>query len=86
VSSHPVSEDRPADAIAGLLAALSLFASLIGLAYRPVRVIPFAIALALVATAMGGRHARLAAAALFTGGLCFLVGMAIAVMTNNPIF
>ena len=86
MSTGPISEDRAADTIAGLLAALAVFASLVGLAYRPVRVIPFAIALALVATAMGGRHSRLAAAALFTCGLCFLVGMAIAVITNNPIF
>jgi len=86
VSSGPVSEDRPADAIAGLLAALALFASLIGIAYRPVRVIPFAIALALVATAMGGRHARLATTALIVGGLCFVAGMAVAVITNHPIF
>jgi hypothetical protein len=86
VSTSPISEDRPADAVAGLLASLSLFASLIGLAYRPVRVIPFAVALGVVATAMGGRHARLAAAAIFVGGLCFVVGMALAVLTNNPIF
>jgi hypothetical protein len=60
--------------------------SLIGVAYRPVRVIPFAFALALVATAMGGRHARLATLALAVGGLCFVVGMAVAVLTKNPIF
>jgi hypothetical protein len=86
LSTGPLSEDRPSDAIAGLLASLSLFASLIGLAYRPVRVIPFAIVLALVATAMGGRHARLAATALFVGGLCFIVGLAAAVITEHPIF
>ena len=82
----PEARDRPSDAIAGLLASLALFASLLGLAYRPVRVIPFAIALALIAAAMGGRHARLASAALVVGGLCFIAGMAIAVITNNPIF
>jgi hypothetical protein len=79
-------EDRPADAIAGLLASLALFAGLIGLAYRPARVIPFAIVFALIATAMGGRHARLAAAAVFVCGLCFILGLALAVITNNPIF
>lgn len=87
--STPATEEAregPSDAIAGLLASLALFASLIGIAYRPVRVIPFAIVLALIATAMGGRHARLAAAALVAGGVCFIVGMAVAVITNNPIF
>ena len=83
--STPEVRERPSDAVAGLLASLALFASLVGLVYRPVRVIPFALALALIATAMGGRHARLAATALVVGAACFVVGMALAVITNNPI-
>jgi hypothetical protein len=86
VSTGPISEDRPADAIAGLLAALSVLASAIGLAYRPARLIPFALLLAVIAVGMGGRHSRLAAAALAVGGVCFVVGMAVAVITNNPVF
>ena len=86
MSSGPVTEERPADAIAGLLASLSLFASLIGLAYRPARLIPFALLLAIIAAGMGGRHSRLAAAAIVTGSACFVVGMAVAVITNNPVF
>ncbi len=86
MSTTPVGGERPSEAIAGLLASLALFASLIGVAYRPVRVVPFALALALIAAAMGGRHARLAAAAIFVGGLCFFVGLAVAVITGNPIF
>jgi hypothetical protein len=84
--STPEVRERPSDAIAGLLASLALFASLLGLVYRPVRVIPFAIVLALIATAMGGRHARLAATALIVSGACFVAGLALAVTTNNPIF
>ena len=83
---EPVTRDRPSDGIAGFLASVALFASLIGLAYRPVRIIPFALVLALVATGMGGRHQRLATAALGVGAVCFMVGMAIAVITNNPVF
>jgi hypothetical protein len=86
LSASPVRENTAAESIAGLLAALALFASFVGLAYRPARVIPFAIVLALIATAMGGRHNRLSAAAVFVGGLCFVVGLAAAVLTNNPIF
>ena len=78
--------ESPAGAVAGLLASLSIFASLIGIAYRPVRLIPFAIAAALVAAAMGGRHSRLATLAIAVGGACFVVGMAIAVITNNPLY
>jgi len=81
-----VTRDRPSDGIAGFLASVALFASLIGLAYRPVRIIPFALLLALIATGMGGRHQRLATAALGVGAVCFMVGMAIAVITNNPVF
>ena len=86
MSAQPATSDRPSETIAGILAALALFMSLIGVAYRPVRLIPFALALALIATAMGGRHRRLAAAALVAGGICFVVGMAVAVATDNPVF
>jgi hypothetical protein len=84
--STPELRERPSDAIAGLLASLALFASLLGLVYRPARVIPFALAFGLIAAAMGGRHARLASLALSVGAVCFVVGMTLAVITNNPIF
>jgi hypothetical protein len=86
VSANPVSQSRPAEAVAGLLASLSIFFSLIGLAYRPARLIPAALLLALLAVAMGGRHSRLGALALGVGALCFVVGMAVAVITSNPIY
>ena len=86
MSTGPIIEDRPADTIAGLLGALSVLASAIGLAYRPARLIPFALLLAVIAVAMGGRNTRLATAALAIGGVCFVVGMAVAVITNNPVF
>lgn len=86
MSTGPITEDRPADTVAGLLAALSVLASAIGLAYRPARLIPFALLLAVIAVGMGGRNARLSAAALVIGGVCFVVGMAVAVITNNPVF
>ena len=86
MSTGPISEYRPADTIAGLLAALSVLASAIGLAYRPARLIPFALLLAIIAAGMGGRHSRLAAAAIVMGSACFVVGMAVAVITNNPVF
>jgi hypothetical protein len=86
VSVPSDARERPADTVAGLLASLSIFASLIGLVYRPVRLIPFAIAVALVSAAMGGRHSKLAALALAVGGACFAVGMAVAVITDNPLY
>lgn len=78
--------DRPADAVAGLLAALAIFGSCLALAYRPVRVIPFTILIALTAAAIGGRHQRLAAYAVGISGACFIVGTFFAIITNHPIF
>jgi hypothetical protein len=86
VSTGPITQDRPADAIAGLLAALSIVGSAIGLAYRPARLVPFAVLLAVIAVGIGGRNARLATTAIAVGAVCFVIGMAVAVITNNPIF
>jgi hypothetical protein len=80
------SRQRPTETVAGLLAAASIAMSAIGLTYRPVRIIPFAIFFALLAAAFGGRYSRLALAATITGAVCFVVGMALAVWTRNPIF
>jgi hypothetical protein len=48
--------------------------------------VPFALVLALLAAAIGGRHRRLAAFAVVLGAVCFVVGMAIAVLTDNPLY
>lgn len=86
VSPAPVERDRPADAVAGFLAAAAIFISLMGLAYRPVRLVPVAILLGLVATGIGGRNARLAQLAVAVGAACFAVGMAFAVLTGHPLY
>jgi hypothetical protein len=86
VSAQPQSRERPAEAIAGLLASLSIFASLIGVAYRPGRLIPSALLLALLAAALGGKYLRLAALAIGVGGACFVIGMTAAVITDHPLY
>jgi hypothetical protein len=77
---------RPGEAVAGFLAALSLAASALALGYRPVRLAPFAILIALIAAGMGGRHSRLATAAVAGGALAWLVGMTIAVVASRPLY
>jgi hypothetical protein len=85
--STPVrAEDRPAEAVAGLLASIAIFASCLALVYRPIRITPFTILLSLIAAGIGGRHRRLAAWALGISGACFIVGTLIAVATDHPIF
>lgn len=75
-----------ADLLSGLFAAAALFFSLIALAYHPVPVGVTAIALSLLAVGMSARHQRLAAAALAVSGACFVVGMSLAIITDNPLW
>ena len=72
--------------VSGLLSASALFAALVALAYRPARIVPAAIVLALVAARMSNRHRRLAAVAVAAAGICWVLGMTIAVVTNNPLY
>jgi hypothetical protein len=65
---------------------VSIFFSLAGIAYRPLRLIPFAILLALIAVAFGGRNERLATYAAAIGAASFAVGLAVAVVTSNPLW
>jgi hypothetical protein len=84
-----VSERGPSGAaqtLAGFLAAAGIFVSLAGVAYRPLRLIPIAIVLSLLSVAIGGRSARLATVAVFIGAAAFAVGMAVAVITSNPLW
>jgi hypothetical protein len=86
MSTAPYARARPAETIAGFLAAVSIFASLTGIAYRPLRLIPLAILLALIAVGIGGRAERLATWAVGIGAVSFAVGMAAAVITSNPLW
>jgi len=86
MSATPYGRTRPAETVAGFLAAASIFVSLTGVAYRPLRLIPFAILLALVATGIGGRSERLATIAVAVGAASFAVGMAVAVITSHPLW
>ncbi len=75
------------ETVGGLLASAALFLGLIAMAYRPARIVPLAAVLVLIATAMSGRrHERLVLSAVVVVGLGWLVGMAVAVITNNPIW
>ncbi len=77
---------RPADTIAGFLAAMAIFICLIGLAWHPLRLILPGILIAMIAAGMGGRHQRLAFAAVLIAAACFFFGMMIAVITSRPLW
>jgi hypothetical protein len=86
VSAVPQTDGGAREAVAGFLASASLFVSLLGIAYRPARIIPIAILVALVAARMSERHGKLAGWAVAVGAASFVVGMAIAVVTKNPLY
>ena len=86
VSVAPYVRRRPAETLAGFLAAVSIFVCLTGVAYRPLRLIPFGILLALIAIGIGGRSERLATVAVAVGAVSFAVGMAVAVVTSHPLW
>lgn len=72
--------------VAGFLAALSIAVGLIAVAWYPGRIGPAAMLIALLATAMGGPHRRLAAAAVAITTVCWVIGMVVAVVFEQPIF
>jgi hypothetical protein len=78
--------DGAREAVAGLLATAAIFASLLGIAYRPARIVPFAIVLALVSARMTTRWSRLAAVAVAATVVCWVLGMAVAVLTERPLY
>jgi hypothetical protein len=77
---------RTSETVAGLLASLAIFVSLISLAWHPLRLIMPAILCALIAAAIGGRHRRLAFAAVMIAAACFFFGMTIAVVTSRSLW
>ena len=86
MSSTPYERTGHAETVASFLAAAAIFVSLTGIAYRPLRLIPLALVLALVAAGIGGRALRLATWAVAIGAISFAVGMAVAVITSNPLW
>jgi hypothetical protein len=77
---------RPAEAVAGLLAAAAFFIGFLELAYRPFRLAPVAVILLLVATVMSHRQQRLIALGFAVVGICFVAGATLQVLTKHPLF
>jgi hypothetical protein len=72
--------------VAGYLAAFSIFASAIALAWHPVRLLGPAMLLALVSAGMTGRGKRLPLAAVLISAACFFAAMAISVVTGRALW
>lgn len=72
--------------VAGLLAAAALFLGALELVYRPFRLAPAALILALIATVMSRDQQRLIGIAVAVIGVCFVVGAALQVITHHPLY
>jgi hypothetical protein len=77
---------RPAEIVAGYLASLAIFASVVALVWHPLRLSPVAMLLAVVASGMAERNRRLAFAAVMIAATCFFLGLTIAVLAERPLW
>lgn len=86
MSSEPIRGSGAAETVAGFLAALAIFVALIAVVYHPMRLAVPAVGLALIATGIGGRHARLSYTAALICVVCWTLGMTVAVVTRHPLW
>jgi hypothetical protein len=86
VTSVPHERTSAANTIAGLLAAAALFLGVFELFYRPFRLAPAALILLLISTLMTREYGRLQKLALAAIGICFVVGAALQVVTDHPLY
>jgi hypothetical protein len=77
---------QPHETVAGLIAAGALFLGALELVYRPFRLAPAAAILLLIATVMTTRQQRLVGIGFAVVGVCFVVGAALQVWTEHPLF
>jgi uncharacterized membrane protein YccC len=82
----PAARDRPAEIVAGFLAALAMVGGAIAFVERPVPVGLASIFIAFLAAALAERNQRLAAAGVAFATLGFLGGMIVSVITTRPLW
>jgi hypothetical protein len=86
VSAVPEQRLSSADLVGGLLAAASIFVGAVGVVQTPVKIIPVAIVLALASVRMTDRFRTLASWAVGLTIVWWLLGMTVAVITDNQLY
>jgi hypothetical protein len=76
----------PSEAVAGLLASIAIFVGALELVYRPFRLAPAALILALVATVMSKEQPRVIPVAYAMIGICFITGATLQILTHHPLY
>jgi hypothetical protein len=84
----PTTRDRisPAEAVAGLCATLAIFLGGLELLYRPFRLAPVAVVLAILATTMSRDQPRLIPIAWASIGIGFVAGATLQILTHHPLY
>jgi hypothetical protein len=75
-----------AQTVAGFLSALSIFMSVAGIFWHPLRLILPSLVIALVAAGMAGQNRRLQQAAVMIDGVCLFLGLTLAVATSHALW
>jgi hypothetical protein len=84
--STPAASSNSSDLTAGFLSVLSIVGSALGVVYQPVKILPFAFLIGLIAVGMGSRDNKLPLIAIVVGSVAFIVGLTIAVTTNHALY
>ena len=82
----PTARERPAEVVAGFLAALAIAGGAIAVAVRPVPIGVASILIGFLAVALADRNQRLAAAGVTLASVGFLGGMIVSVLTSRPLW
>jgi hypothetical protein len=86
MTSPSLDRTRPSEAVAGLLASIAIFVGALELVYRPFRLAPAALILALIATVMSREQPKLIPIAYAMIGICFISGATIQILTHHPLY
>jgi hypothetical protein len=86
MSTEATTARTSAELTAGFLSVLSIVGSVIAVVYQPLKVLPFAFLIALIATAMAPRDNKLPLVAILVGAVAFVVGFTVAVTANHPLY
>jgi hypothetical protein len=86
VTSSTRDRTPPSEAVAGLLASIAIFVGALELVYRPFRLAPAALILALIATVMSREQPRVIPVAFAMIGICFITGATLQILTHHPLY
>jgi hypothetical protein len=86
VTSTTGDRTRPAETVAGILAAGALFLGGFEFLYRPFRLAPAAVIMLLAATVMSREQHRLIKLGFAVVGIGFVAGAAIQILTHHPLY